>query len=139
MNNKKINRTLEELFEIDALVGRLYKKDKELENTKFGYAYRKFYKKNTEPILKELQEKLSDIRVENALENKETREIIIDKENSRGYKYDKEGLKKCIKEERKVIETFNKKEVEIEPYFSSFVPKQLEEEEKELLKNLVIK
>lgn len=132
-----MKKTFKELQEVDVLVGSLYQKDKTLEKSKFGYAYKRFIEKNYVPIIKERQERLIDVRIDNALEDKNTKEILTDKESNRGYKYSKEGLKKCIKDERKVMEEFEEKEIEIEPFISSFVP-QLDEEQKEILNGLII-
>ncbi|MFA5197693.1 MAG: hypothetical protein WC437_04730 [Patescibacteria group bacterium] len=131
-------KTFKDLQDIDLLVSNLYSKDKTLEKSKFGYAYKRFIEKNYMPAIKEMQEKLSDVRINNALEDKNTKEILITKENSRGFKYSKEGLKKCVAEERKTVDEFEKKEIEIIPFISSYVPEGLSEEDKELLTGLVI-
>lgn len=135
----KIIRKFEDLEELNGLVGTLWAKDKTIENTKFGYAFKSFMKKNYIPTEKERQEKINDIRINNALENKDTKEILrdTDRTNLRGFKYSKEGLKKCVKEERKVNDEFYATEIEITPVISSFVP-EMEEYLKELLKGLVI-
>jgi MFS superfamily sulfate permease-like transporter len=93
-------KKFKELQEVDGLVAGLYAKDKKLQNSKFGYAYKKFSDKFYFPVVKELQERIQDVRVDNAMEDKNTKEILVDKENVRGYKYTKEGLLKCMKEER---------------------------------------
>ena len=130
-------KTFKQLKEVDSIVGELYAKDKTLEKTKFGYAYKRFLDKNYIPTMEKFQEKILDIRIENALEDKTTKEVLIDKMNPRGYKFTKEGLKKCIAEERVAVEEFDKTEIEIIPFISSFVP-ELSDEDKEELTGLVL-
>jgi len=132
---KKI--TFKELQEIDSLVANLYTKDKTLQNSKMGYAYKRFSEKFYFPVVKELQQKTQDIRVDNAMEDKNTKEILADGNNVRGYKYTKEGLKNCMKQERELVEEYDKREIEIEPFISSFKPENLTDEEKELLKGII--
>lgn len=128
-----IKKTFKQLQELDLIVGNMYRKDPILSTTKFGYAYKKFYKNNFQPTLDIMKDKLLDARMDNALENKDTGEIIFDQQSPRGFKYSKEGLKKLIPIERKIEEEFDLKEVEIEPYESAFIPKDLKEEEQEAL------
>ena len=130
-------KTFKELQAIDQMIGFLYEQDQKLKNTKFGYAYQKFFKKNYEPALKEFQNKIFDIRLDNAMEDKITKEVLKDKDSPRGFKFTKEGLKKCVEQERSLIEEFDKKEIEVTPQFSSYVP-ELTEEQKELLTGLII-
>ena len=134
---KEQTRTFKELLEIYIIIEGLYRKDEKLKDTKFGYAFKRFYKNNIDPTLKERDEKLSDIRIKNALENKDTSAIITDSTNPRGYAYSKEGLLKCIKEETELVEKYNKMEIKVEPYISSFVP-ELSEEQRDILKGLLI-
>jgi len=138
MTKEKNVCTFNQLQEVDSLMANLYNKDKTLLNSKMGYAYKRFSEKYFFPIIKELEEKLQDIRVANAMENKDTKEILADKENARGYKYTKEGLLKCMKEERELLKEFEKREIEVEPFISAFVPKDLTEDEISLLKGILI-
>ena len=75
------------------MVSQIKKEFPELERTKFGYAYSKFYKKNVKPSVDRIKDALLDIRVENAMIDTKTKELIIDKSNDRGFKFDKEGTK----------------------------------------------
>ena len=136
-----MTKTFKELQEVDQLVAFLYAKDKTLSQSKFGYAYKRFSEKYYFLFVKELQEKIQDIRVDNALEDKNTKEILIDKDNNRGYKYTKEGLKNCMKLERELLEEYDKKEIEVEPYITSWTGSEytiLTDEEKELLKGIIL-
>ena len=134
-----MKKTIVELREVDLMVGGLYKIKPNLRNTKFGYAYKKFSDKNYFPTVSEIRKHLLEINIDNALENPQTKEILIDPANERGYKYSKNGLLKCIKEEQELLDKYNAKEIEIEPYFSSYKPEDLTEEQAEMLKGLVIK
>lgn len=136
-----MKKTFEQLKEVDVLVGGLYQKNPTLRASKFGYAYKRFTDKNYSPLLDKFNEELENIRVEYALEHPDTKEILLDPSpaNRRGYKYSKEGMVGLLNAERKLVEKWQAKEVEIEPYLSPMVPEGLEDEQKELLKGLVLK
>lgn len=133
-----MKKTFRELREIDTLVGELYKKQPGLKDTKFGYAYKRFSEKWYKPLVTEYYEEMALTRVEHALEDEKTKEILTDRLNERGFKYSKEGLKNVIKAENKLLEKFNLKEVEVEPYISSYVP-ELTDEAIEMLDGILIK
>jgi hypothetical protein len=134
-----MKRTCEQLKEVDEVVASLYNKIPTLKNTKFAYAYKRFFEKNLKLIFDEIREEILDVRINNALEDKETKEILVDSTNERGYKFDREGLKNVMKEEKKIFDKFNKKEIEIEPYFTDYIPEEIEEHQREFLKGLIIK
>ena len=133
-----MKKTFKELQEIDLIVGGIYHRKPELRNTKFGYAYKRFVKKNYQPLVDEYQLELQDVRIENAMVDEKTKEILIDRLNPRGYKYSKEGLKQVIKDENQISNKFDLKETEIEPFLSSYIPEDLTEEETEILTGIVI-
>lgn len=135
---QKITRTFKELAEIDNLVGIAYQLDPKLELTKFGYAYKRFAEKSFYPKVKEKNEELGFLRIDNALEDEKTKEVLVDRENPRGFKFSKDGLKKTIKEESALAEKWNTKEIEVEPYISTYTPEEISNELKELLKGLVL-
>lgn len=130
--------TFKDLQEADAIVGEMYKESPELEKTKFGYAYERFVVKNYVPLMKELQEKLYDIRLDHALTDKGTNEVLVDKEASRGFKYDREGLKRVVDAERRLFKEFEAKEVNVMPFVSTYVPKNLSDKQKEVLTGLIL-
>lgn len=130
-----MKKTFEELFEIDQLVGSLYEKNPELKESKFSYAYNKFAKKNFEPVVKKHNEKLADIDVEYALENKDTGALLLDAKGN--YCYSKEGQKSRMKARREIIEKTYNEEFEVEPYISTYVPK-LTEEQQEVLGGIIV-
>lgn len=132
-----MKKTFEELMAADMEVGSMFASDKDLENTKFGYAYKRYYKKNFADPFQEYLEKLQEIRINNALENPATNEVLIDRENPRGYKFSKAGLLKCIKEENEFIKENNKKEIDVELFVSPMVPPGLSERQKDMLMGLV--
>lgn len=135
MENKK---TFKELLEVDNVVGRLYQKDPEIRNTKFGYAYTQFHKKNYTPTLEKYQEEILLARIDNALEDEKTKRVLEDKENIRGFQFSKEGLRNVILKEKELETKWLAMEIEIEPYISKFVPEELSEEDREVLTGLVI-
>ncbi len=135
-----VKKTFKELQELDVLVGALYKRNTELQKGKFGYAYKRFVDTNYVKILKEYQHKINDARIDFALEDPITKEILKDKEDSRGFKYSKDGLKKVILKENEITDEFNPKEVEIDPYFISEASlPELSDEEREQLIGVLIK
>src|SRR5258708_5668304 len=129
-------KTFRELQDLDQLVGGLYARVPTVKDTKFGYAYKRFVEKNYIPTLKDFQEEIATVRVEFALEDDKTKEILIDRANPRGYKYSKAGTKQVMFEEKKVMDKWDTFEIEIKPFISSYVPVELNEEEIESLKGL---
>ncbi len=134
-----MKKTFEELTEVDQIIGQLYAKKPDLKNTKFGYAYDKFYKLNIKPVADRMRDEILDVRVENAMEDKTTKQILADKTSFRGFLYTKAGLRDVIKAEREIEERYSNEEVEVQPYFSSYIPEELEDYQKELLLGLIIK
>lgn len=132
-----MTKTYKELMEVDTMIGKLYKADPLLKETKFGHAYNKFYKENADKVTKELQERLIDLRIDNALEDETTKAIIRDEKSATGFAHSKDQLKKLNKEEKELLEKFLAKEIEVIPYISSFSP-ELTDEQKEILTGLII-
>lgn len=133
-----MTKTFKELQEVDNLVAGLYRRMPKLAETKFGYAYKRFSDKIYVPVVKEFQAELEKVRVDAALEDTTTKEILIDRMNPRGFKYSKAGLKQVIFEEKKILEQWDEKPIEIVPFLSVFVPDELTEFEIELLRGIVI-
>ena len=129
--------TLKRISEADNLARLVIARNKDGQRSKFFYAWKRFCDKNYSSYVQELQEQLTLVRISNALEDA-NKAIITDKENMRGYKFSKEGLKKCIEEENKLIKEFQEKEVEAEPYFCLSLP-EMSDEEKEVFKGMIIK
>jgi len=135
-----MTKKLKELFEIDEIVNNLYVKNPKLKDGKFGYAYKRFYEKNLKDVLEEMQEKMTDCRIDNALVDEKTKELLYDSSDKGGqklYKYTKDGMKKLLEDTRNIKKEYEKKEVKIEPYYASDVPDMIEEE-KEALKGCLI-
>lgn len=130
--------TFKQAGEINKSLEHIYAKNPGLEKTKFDYAQKRFFEKNFSKIFNEYNQKLANIRINNALEDKTTGEILLDQMNPREFKYSKEGLIKCLNEEKELENEYNAKEIEVEPFISSFVPEVTTETEKELLTGLLI-
>lgn len=132
-----MKKTYLEIQEADQVVAQVYAKNDKLKNTKFSYAWKKFINKNYIPVSKILQEELEDNRIEYCLTDEKTKEILYNEKG--GYKYSKEGLKKLLEVNRKILADYEKKEIEIEPFIvkEEDLPK-LTEEEKEQLKGLIL-
>ena len=141
--NIKMKKTYAELREIDEIVGGLYIKNPKTKDGKFGYGYGRFYSKNAKSISEELNEKIMDSRIENAMVDEKTKELLYDLQGggqNKLYKYTKEGMKKFLEETRKITKEYDEKEIEIIPFFvkEEDLP-EMSEEEKELLKGCLIK
>lgn len=139
MTTQTLKRTFKDLQQIDFLVGGLYRQYPDIQKTKFGYAYKRFADKNYYPHRDDYNLEISDLRVDNALTDKGTGEILRDMDpNSRGFKFDQKGLKTVMKGEKDLINNWNKKEYDVTPYISSDVPEQLSEEMKDMFDGLFI-
>ncbi len=132
-----MTKTFKELQDVDSLIADIYKKNPKLKDSKFGYAYKRFSDKVYSPVVRDFQDELGFARVDNALEDPTTKEVLIDRMNVRGYKYSKAGLKKCMEDEKKIIETWDIKEIEIKPFLVKDVPTELSEDDVELLKGII--
>lgn len=111
-----------------------------LEQTKFGYAVKRFLDKNIIPVFDQYNEKLSIIRIENALEDANTKAVITKNDaimGGRGFEYSRDGLKTVIKEEIKLDAEWDPKSFKIEPVVAKDVPK-LTEEQTDTFKGRVI-
>lgn len=133
-----MKRTFKELREVDRIVGKLYTRIPTLHATKFGYAYKRFAEKNYVPTGNEYNSMLDICRIENALEDPNTKAIMTDLMDDRKYKFSKEGLKAVIAAEIRIEKEYNAKELPITPFISVYVPEDLSEEEYETLKGLII-
>lgn len=134
-----MKKTFRELQEIDEIVGMLYKKEPALRNTKFGYAYKRFTEKNYEPMVKDYKEEIAHIRIEHALEDAKTKEVILRQESGRGFAYSKQGLKDVIKAEGRFDEEFMAREKEIAPLKADITPiiEMLDEDAKEIMLSII--
>lgn len=124
-----MKKTFLELSEIDQRIASVYKNNPDIVKTKFAYGYGKFVKNNLSVLQDEFKDKLLDIRIENALTDPQTGEILNDKENERGFKFSKEGLKETIRQEKKLYSEYENKEIEIKPYEMKvdFIPNDIKE------------
>ncbi len=128
-----IKKTFKELQDIDNEVGAMYRVNPDLQNTKFGYAYKRFAEKGFYKFTKDRMYELSDIRIDYALVDEKTKAILTN-DTPRGYQYDKDGLKAVIKAERDMYDAWDAKEFDVEEYIMKpeNLPEDLTEEQKEL-------
>lgn len=131
-----MKKTFLQIKESDQLVAQLYANDENLQKGKFGYAWKRFIEKNYKPLVVEINEKMDDARIDNALTDPNTGEILYNGEN---YKFGKEGVKALIEYGRKLDKQYNERLVEIIPFLvkKADLP-ALTDEEQEILKGLVI-
>lgn len=133
-----MTKTFKELQEVDILVGGLYQANPKLKDSKFGYAYKKFTDKNYLPTAREFNDELGALRVQYALEDPVTKEVLTDRMSPRGFKYSKAGLTDLMREEKKLQEKWDAKEIEIVPFICSSVPEEIDEEKASVLAGLVL-
>lgn len=132
-----MKKTLGQIKEADQLVAYLYSKNPTLQNGKLGHAWKRFVEKNYKPLADEMNEKLIDNRVNNALTDKTTGEILYTADKN--FKFDREGTKAILEFNRKLTAEYDAKEVNIIPFIvkGKDLP-ELTSEEKEILTGLVL-
>ncbi len=123
-----IQKTFKQLRDFDQMVGKLFEENPELKNTKFGYSVKRFNEKNYIPVLKKYRTAVEDIYIEHALVDEKTKAIILDKDSNRGFAYSKDGLRKVIEAEGKIIEEWDQKLFDIETYVCTDLPELTEEQ-----------
>lgn len=131
-------KTFKQLTDIDNLIADLYEKKPSLKRTKFGYAYKRFAEKFFYPMDKEYQDELNHARINLALEDEKTKEILLDPSSPRRFKYTKEGLISVLKEENNIWLQWKDKEINIEAYNTAFIPEELTDGDMDLLKDIII-
>ena len=131
-------KTFKEILEIDSIVAKLYAKQPELKDGKFGYAYKRYYAKNYTPLTEEYKNEVETLKINNALENPQNKALIVDPQSKTGFATSKEGLLKFNADLIKLDKEYETKEVEIIPFISPTIPEGLSDEEKELLTGVVI-
>jgi hypothetical protein len=137
MHNIMIKKTFTQLKEIDEIYGRLLSIEG-FEQTKLAYAFKRFSKKNISEIFTDFNSVLQDLRIDNALTDKDTGAILYQANGE--YKYSPEGLKNVLKKSREITKEWNDKEFEIESFICKEIPPlvELTEEEMELLEGAII-
>ena len=134
-----MTKTFKQLQEAEQLVSALIKAEPTLKDTKFGYAFKRFSEKNYVPLAKDFNNELTTLRIEYALEDKITGEVLTDRTNSRGFKYGKQPLKQLLIEETKLADKWDSMEFEITPYISKLPDTiELTEGQLEILTGLVL-
>jgi len=128
-----------EIKEADQVVAQLYAKTPKLRDTKFGYAWKRFMDKNYPLLATEINDRMTDNRIEFALTDPTTKELLYTDSKNNNFKYSKEGMKSLLDANRKLVKEYDAKEVEIIPFIvkKADLP-ELTEEEKEILTGLVI-
>lgn len=132
-----IKVSFQKIREINDQINSLFKKEK-FNHTKFGYACRKIITKSFTKPIQEFNEELETIRIENSLSDPKTNEILMNENGE--YKFSKEGLRNFMKEKKSLVEEWDKKEFEVEPYIvaDKEVP-ELDYEQKELFDGILVK
>lgn len=137
---KKIKMTFKQMREMNGAFSILEHKNPLIAETKFGYAFKRFFEKNIAHVFKEYNMKLSIIRIESALTDEKTKAVLTSddaQKGGRGFQYNKEGLKDVMVAESKLEENWDSKEYDVEPFISKDVPK-LNESEIEVFKGFII-
>jgi len=136
-SNHAIKKTYQEIATFDGEARGWLAKN--TENTKFSWAIKRVLKR-TQAALQEYREKAEDITIEHCSVDGAGNIIIEEGRDPLGrpmerYKFTKEALQKRNDEQR----TLFKKQVDIEPYVATDLPKDLSEEDKELFMDFVLK
>jgi hypothetical protein len=95
----------------------LQERDK-LPQTKLSYAVARMLKRCQKP-LEDYNGKIEDLRLDQALEDEKTKAVLRDEQQQ--YKFDKNGLKKVLEDQRALLN----QEIEIEPYIATALPGDL--------------
>lgn len=132
-----MKKTYKELMEVINVVDGLYAKTPTLKDSKFGYAFKKFFDKNCASLVKEFNEKLQDANLEFALVDEKTKEVLYTDEKRTYYKMDKASSQKLIDFNRKLTREYEPKEIEITPFISKYKP-ELSEYQEEVLRGLLV-
>ena len=136
-----IKMTFKDMKRFNAMWNNYKKYNPDVEQTKLGYAFKKFFVKSIEPVFEEYNLLLSVIRVENALEDEKTKAVLTKNDTmigGRGFEYSKDGLKAVMKAEVALDDEWDPKEFTVEPFITKDVPKKLTEEEQETFKGFII-
>ena len=96
----------------------------------------KFVKKNLNSIFQEYNEGIESIRIENALCDEKTKELLFNEKGE--YKFSKEGLKNFIAEKKSFVKQWEAKEFEVEPYIAKKELPDMNQEQKEILEGILI-
>lgn len=133
----KTKVTFKQLREFKEVVDSMFRKEG-FENTKLGYAIKKFIQREVAPIVKKYNAELDDIQIEHALVDEKTKAVLLNESGKgRPFQYDKEGTKAVNKAENALVEKWDKEEFEVEPYLCK-EPVIVTESEMEVLKGLVL-
>lgn len=132
-----MKKTFKELLEIDNIVSQLYAKNPDLKETKFGNAYKRFFEKNISPTMDKFKNELQDARIDLALEDEKTKQIMKEPNSVRGYAYSKQGEKDIVAKEREISLKYETQEIAVESFISPFIP-EMGDAYREALFGLVI-
>ena len=132
-----IKKTFKELREIDNVYGRLLTTEG-FQNTKLAYAFKRFSDKNTVKIFKDFNELMGDLRLDNALVDEKTKAVLYNDDKT-DYQYTKESSKILKKESSRLVEEWDKKEFEVEPFICNELgDEELNQYDQELLEGVII-
>jgi hypothetical protein len=138
----KLKMTFKQMKNFNHIWNEMVRFQPSLAETKLGYAFKRFFTKNIEPIFEEYNGHIAMVRIENALEHKDTKAVLTKDDvrtGGRGFEYSKDGLKAVIKAEIDLAKEWDPKEYEVEPYISKDVPKKvLSEEQVEAFTGFII-
>jgi len=111
--------TFETIQSLNEEINSLYS-DVNFTKTKLGYAVKRVYNSSLKKIFQEFNDELEDARIDNALTDEKTKEIMYDATGK--YKYSKDGLKAMIARSKEIIAAWDVKEFDIAPYFVQELP-----------------
>ena len=149
-----MKKTFKQVREFNQVSGVLLQKNPEMAQTKLGYAIKRLGETEIKRVLREYQEKYQEMHfnemekpaIDLALVDPATQAILLTPRGSdREYQYNKEGLIAVKKLEmnfqklaNNLMDEFDEKEFDIEPFYITDVPETLTEDEVEKFKGFVI-
>jgi len=149
-----IKKTFKEVRELNVAISQYFKRISTAEQTKLGYALKRISDTEIKKVLGEYREAYDKLAFENlekpaielALVDKVTGAVLMaPKGSERVYQYNKENLVKVMEVEKNfqkiandLIDDFDKKEFDIEPYLVKEIPEDLLPKEVEAFKGFVL-
>lgn len=133
-----MKKTFKELKGIDGIYGDLLGRIENFEQTKLGYAFKRFSDKNLTKLFSDYNSALQDMKIDHALTDKETGAILYTPDR-KDYLYTPENLKTVLKKSREMQDEWSPKEFDVEPFICKNIDAvNLTDDEKEQLEGVII-
>jgi len=129
-----MTKNFKEIKVFNWFANQFFSLDPKNEKTKVGWAIKRVNEKSINTILKDYNEELGLIAIDNCHTDKDGVIVYDTNKDARGqetrqYRFKKEGLKNKMKQEKDFIQSYNEREFEIDSYIATELPKGLTEEQ----------